>query len=657
VACEGVVLGKLHRVDEARNVFAEMPAVESPTSLVFGSDEINRLAAALEITATPAKPFDSVQFLRRRFPEVAGDGVLETPVSTPRRRRATSGSRGKSGAEPPAAVDSDSPSGVRRRAQLALIGALLTSEAGLESRLLKEQMPLVDSQFVALLRSVADRASNPHHAAYLNKVASTLEDTVEVSEEHLQARVELLVELLNAAVRQDGAADFHRLVTSKADLIDGRTFALFRTWMDSKIAEAPPEKKRALGIRILAFGQISSMYHWTNRVFGDLAMAAYEGALNALSIDESSFEWAQAQSLIGDQLLHDGLDPAGTAEEADGDGAAVERAINAYRAALDVFTPEEFPYDWAKVSRSLGRAVIIRKQGSPSQNLEQAIDHYRAAVDVFTRERFPREWASTQSDIGVALLNRTNGEPALNVSNAITSFRSALDVFSREDSPPMAWAMAQLGLSNAYTHSEHPYQERDAEAAVAASTAAMEVLTKEQFPHFWALAQANLGNAYGNRAGGSAENKEMAIRAWRAAAEMFVRHGSPKDRCKGWYTLGMSYIKRIAGDPDENREIALAAFRAAVTEPRDAASSWDWASAQLNLGSCYVDRKRGDRWTKWNRRSVRTIRRRTHLRARRSQRTGRRRISDLARPTANGFRAVRAAWAKPSRHMKPLWVF
>ncbi|WP_200344383.1 hypothetical protein [Rhodovibrio sodomensis] len=47
--------------------------------------------------------------------------------------------------------------------------------------------------------------------------------------------------------------------------------------------------------------------------------------------------------------------------------------------------------------------ATLGEQSGQSQELEDAIDAYRAALEVYTRERLPLAWAATQTNLGTAL--------------------------------------------------------------------------------------------------------------------------------------------------------------------------------------------------------------------------------------------------------------
>jgi hypothetical protein len=63
----------------------------------------------------------------------------------------------------------------------------------------------------------------------------------------------------------------------------------------------------------------------------------------------------------------------------------------------------------------------------------------RSALEVYTREQLPQDWAQTENNLGSVLCDqaaRTEGTKAAELlSQAVTAYRSALEVFSAEAFP------------------------------------------------------------------------------------------------------------------------------------------------------------------------------------------------------------------------------
>ena len=69
----------------------------------------------------------------------------------------------------------------------------------------------------------------------------------------------------------------------------------------------------------------------------------------------------------------------------------LEEAVAAYRAALEEYTREGSPADWAMTQNNLGNALrSLGERESGTERLEEAVGAYRAALGEHTREGVPR---------------------------------------------------------------------------------------------------------------------------------------------------------------------------------------------------------------------------------------------------------------------------
>jgi tetratricopeptide (TPR) repeat protein len=83
-------------------------------------------------------------------------------------------------------------------------------------------------------------------------------------------------------------------------------------------------------------------------------------------------------------------------------------AVAAYRNALEVYTREQLPQDWAATQNNLGAALQeqgIRTGGEAGPRLlGEAVTAYRHALEVRTREHLPYDWEQTQANLLKALV-------------------------------------------------------------------------------------------------------------------------------------------------------------------------------------------------------------------------------------------------------------
>jgi tetratricopeptide (TPR) repeat protein len=85
--------------------------------------------------------------------------------------------------------------------------------------------------------------------------------------------------------------------------------------------------------------------------------------------------------------------------------------------------------------------------------LAESVAAYRQALEVYTRETLPQQWAMTQNNLGIALRDqgiRTGGERGTQLlAEAVAAYRQALEVHTRETLPPQ-WAQTHDNLAKAY---------------------------------------------------------------------------------------------------------------------------------------------------------------------------------------------------------------
>ena len=112
----------------------------------------------------------------------------------------------------------------------------------------------------------------------------------------------------------------------------------------------------------------------------------------------------------------------------------LEEAVAADRAALEVYTREQFARDWARTQCNLGRARVEqgkRATGADGQQWVRSAAAYRVAPEFYTREQWPKAWANTHEDLGVALFNQgvraTGADKPRLLGEAVAAYRAALD--------------------------------------------------------------------------------------------------------------------------------------------------------------------------------------------------------------------------------------
>lgn len=214
-----------------------------------------------------------------------------------------------------------------------------------------------------------------------------------------------------------------------------------------------------------------------------LPQAVSDGKALVQHFEPGSNAWANAQDNLGNALYC-----LGELHDVD----SLKEAIQAYRAALQVYTREGAPTDWAGTMNNLGNALSELGEQGHTEFLPEAISTYREALDIYTREVDPENWANVMNGLGNALTAQGEKGNAEALLAAIATFEEALKVYTRE-ADPLAWAMVMHNLGLVFGVQA---EQGNAEAllkAISAFEAALEVYTREASPLSWARTIGGLG--------------------------------------------------------------------------------------------------------------------------------------------------------------------
>ena len=318
----------------------------------------------------------------------------------------------------------------------------------------------------------------------------------------------------------------------------------------------------------------------------ELAIAAFEDALSALTRESNPEEWAAAQMHLG-VAYRDRL--AGDRSENQ------ERAIRAFENCLLVWMCKRYPEQWAAARMNLGIACWERLAGDPSENHELAIGGFEDSLSVWKAKDHPEDWATVQMNLGVAYRERRAGNRWENQERAIGAFAGALSVWSRERHPEH-WAAARMNLGILYWQRVAGHRSENREQAIVALEDALSVWSRETNPEGWAAACMNIGIAYRESAAGErSESRDRAITAFENALSVWTREANPKEWAAARMHLGGAYLEHSGGDRSENLEWAIAAFEDALSVLTREANPEEWAAAHMKLGTAYRERLAGDR--------------------------------------------------------------
>lgn len=340
-----------------------------------------------------------------------------------------------------------------------------------QSRSTNQARSVTDEALIALARRIADKVGDP---------AAALEELGRAIDEFLRQRMAAgqgsnLGDLVDGTMRRIAAAN------ERGELDKGAAAAArgFADWQDQQ-ASARQAGLRLIDANIeqhrLRFDAVA-MAEW----IGQRLALANGGSVDVDVLRAEQDEWYQRGLLRGLRL-------------------DLDVSIALARRSIDIAQSDT---DRAIVQNDLG--IALRKQGERTGGetglalLGAAVDAYRAALTVFTQAAMPADWAMTQNNLGVALRtqgSRTGGEAGLALlGESVGAYRAALTVRT-EAAMPVQWAMTQENLAFAYLAiadwRDDPIPDlREAETAV---QAALRVYTPEHMGYDHETASRLLGD-------------------------------------------------------------------------------------------------------------------------------------------------------------------
>ena len=270
------------------------------------------------------------------------------------------------------------------------------------------------------------------------------------------------------------------------------------------------------------------------------------------------------------------------------DSTHLKQAVDAYREALKVYTPEDSPIDWVVTQNNLGNALsALGKRERQLEHLRAAVKAYDSLLKEMDRKQSPLWWAAVQNNLGTALLFLAELEPdVVHVEAAESALRQAL-LERTPERAPLEWAATQSNLGLALEALGKRKNDTELlEQAVAAHRKALQQQTQERTPLDWAMTQNNLGNAlleWGRRIE-QEEYLKQAETAYRNAMKVHTRERVPNDWAGTQNNLGMALFSLgvLKRSPQLLQE-AVDAFSEALAVLGNEGSGELQAMTQLNL--------------------------------------------------------------------------
>lgn len=282
----------------------------------------------------------------------------------------------------------------------------------------------------------------------------------------------------------------------------------------------------------------------------NLAITSLEEATSLL--DPASAAWAGAQHSLGNAYQ----------ERLTGDRAYnIERAMEAFRAAVGVFERLGSPHRHGLALYSLGGAAHARIHGLRPDNIRFAIDCLEAAKDLLDHAAAgPHERSIIRDGLGVAYAELTEPDLATNLEQAIAWHREAREVIGDRETDPAAWATVHNNLGAAILARRGPDRSHNLREAIACLEEARTVgpfrnLTSAP----WYETLHNLGVAYAELAErGEVGQRQSAVDCFAQALAYASAAGLPRLSLRAARALGDAYASA------QDWSAAAAAYRTAL---------------------------------------------------------------------------------------------
>ena len=187
--------------------------------------------------------------------------------------------------------------------------------------------------------------------------------------------------------------------------------------------------------------------------------------------------------------------------------AGASRALEHCHRALEYYSRDRFPDDWAQLQLNFGYLFLKLPNGHSfeSDDIETAIGYFERAIEVRTQARSPEAWATTQINLAIAYARRVKGDPESNAAEAIRCAQLSLEVFTPERYP-LLWSQAQRSMASASLSRRQRYgpgtwkipfeklPERNVEQGLGYLRPVLVVLTPDRYPMEYAQIQLEIGH-------------------------------------------------------------------------------------------------------------------------------------------------------------------
>jgi tetratricopeptide (TPR) repeat protein len=214
----------------------------------------------------------------------------------------------------------------------------------------------------------------------------------------------------------------------------------------------------------------------------------------------------------------------------EGGGELLERARRCYEAAIPQLRNGGRAQEVAEAQLNLGLTLQGLSELGLAR-LQDAIHSYHRALEVFTRESHPQEFAILHNNLAIAYLAipATDERSRMREALAVQSFEEVLKVITLIEHPS-EYAMVQNNLGNALQFAASGHSLENNLRALDAYAEALKVRNSRDTPVEYANTIANMANVLrdlppGQLSEATPEPRARALQLYAEARDLFERHG------------------------------------------------------------------------------------------------------------------------------------
>ena len=315
--------------------------------------------------------------------------------------------------------------------------------------------------------------------------------------------------------------------------------------------------------------------------------ANIQRALDAWTHDRDPLEWAMAQRNLGRTLCDQ--------YNINKDTALLHPAVAAFQNAMSVYQSRSDQVDVAQIQSALGSLFEAISRFEPGrESIKKAVDYYRVSLNGIDPQKFPNLWGETQIQLGNALRVLSFwDEGAKDLEDSIAANGAALKIYSKQESP-MHWAEAQGQIAQSLNQlgqmSSNP---DDFRQSISLLRQILDGYPREQRPTEWAALQSALGDAlmglYDLDPKSGAQYAEQAAIAYRASLQELTLEGDPLHWAEAKVGLGNA-LEEMGYNNSDSAYLnqAIDAYNDSLKVYKSDQQPLQWATAKYELGEAFV---------------------------------------------------------------------